>query len=250
MIKNQDPREMLFLKKALEAKKSSYGSIIQPIGKIPLIAIVMIFFLLFSLGLISYLYKMEKTIGVKGTTLLANKPTKLIGSSSGIVSKVYFSNGNLVKSNQILVELHQNKEDCLESIPPCEKPVGLIANVDGYIEQFYLTEGDRIREGAVYGIIVPQTKDNLFEFSIPVELIRNISISQEVEIFLSSLKNKDPIIGKIIFISIIPINKDSKNYLTVLVKPPLNTRYIPVGTNVEFKIIESNKTIFEMLKRS
>jgi len=239
MQKNNSDHNNLFLSKAIEAKKSNFGTVIDPIGKFPLLSITLIFILLFGLILLISLYKIERNIKIDGVTLFANKPIKLISNFSGKVSDVFVSNGDYVKTNQSLLKV---KADNISK--------NITSIVPGYVERLFIAPGESISKGDTYGLLVPKKVDLAFEMKFPIDLVSKVNIGDilNIKVINNYIHQNESFNARVTFISKLPSENKLNSYYTVVLSPQNNNLDLPIGTKVLYNLVESNKTIIEALK--
>ena len=252
-METEKSAEKLFSKTALDAKKSKYGRLINPIGKFPTSYLFLCLALISTLLWFAYSYRFENFVTLSGVTLLKNKPIKLVSYHSGIISEKFVSNGDLIESNFPIYSLVNADSDNCNLIPDieCKEEVLIEGTIAGSVEQLYKSPGDHISFNEPLGIIVPSNEEIVFELYIPVGLSERVKLNNvlDVEIVNPFKKSAQVVSSKVVYKSKIPVEKNKSRYYILKTAPIDKAVKISVGSTVTFKIINESKTFFDLVKR-
>jgi hypothetical protein len=246
-------KQSLFSDQALSAKKEKYGKVINPIAKFPTKYLLVCFIFIVSLFWFGITYEFKRHITLEGVSILKNKPSKIINRFGGYISKIQINNGKFVEVNQPIYQINSARDnECLfNEAENCIKDYIVKSTVEGYVEQFYKTNGDYVNVDESVGLVVPKVNQIVFEVYMPIFLNDSLSVGSEVMVEVvnpyrsENLKFKSQITYK----SRIPVNRNNNRHFIILVTPLDNVSSVPVGSFVSIKIPDSSKTIFELIKK-
>jgi len=245
--------ESLFSEQALIAKKEKYGKIINPIGKFPSKYLALCFLFVTGILWFGFTHKFERHITLEGTTILKNKPSRITNNYNGYISSKLVNNGDFVESDQALYKIKSSNDNTclLEFENDCKKELLIKSKIAGFIEQFYMSAGDYVSVNDTMGLIVPHKNHSFFELYLPINLNEKVfaGMTLEVEIVNPYKSQTRKVESKITYKSRIPVNKKNSRYYFLEAIPVNNNETIPVGAFVTFKILDSSKTIFELIKK-
>ncbi|MDE9589870.1 HlyD family secretion protein [Xenorhabdus bovienii] len=126
----------------------------------------------------------------------------------------------------------------------------IVAPLDGVIASMNLLEGQRITEGKIAAIVVPENARPFIEMRLPPSALQEVKTGQHVVMRVASLpwERFGKVSGTITTVSTSPEGLTGNNQrFRVLVVPEAGTQVLPAGVEVEADILTTHRRIWEWL---